>query len=123
MSVYDEIELEELEYDEEDLVYYYPCPCGDKFFITLEELWEGEDIGTCPSCSLTIRVLFDPDDLPSLPPEEVWEDGRDEGTPGEDGADAVANEEAGGSVEHADAGAGKAKTATSSGIEAGVGQA
>ena len=35
MSVYhDEIEIEDMEYDEETETYYYPCPCGDRFEIT-----------------------------------------------------------------------------------------
>ena len=35
MAVYhDEIEIEDMEYDEEDETYYYPCPCGDRFQIT-----------------------------------------------------------------------------------------
>ena len=31
---YDEIEIEDMEYDEETSTYTYPCPCGDKFRIT-----------------------------------------------------------------------------------------
>jgi hypothetical protein len=31
MSVYDEIEIEDLDFDEETEIFYYPCPCGDKF--------------------------------------------------------------------------------------------
>lgn len=35
MSVYyDEIEIEDFEYDEELDLYFYPCPCGDRFEIT-----------------------------------------------------------------------------------------
>jgi len=35
MSVYhDEVEIEDMEFDEEIDTYYFPCPCGDKFFIT-----------------------------------------------------------------------------------------
>jgi CSL zinc finger len=35
MSVYyDEIEIEDFEYDDELDVYFYPCPCGDRFEIT-----------------------------------------------------------------------------------------
>lgn len=35
MSVYhDEIEIEDFEYDEEEEMYYYPCPCGDRFEIS-----------------------------------------------------------------------------------------
>ena len=65
-SVYDEIEIEDMEYDDVEQTYYYPCPCGDKFFIVLEDLYDGEDIAGCPSCSLTIRVIFEESDLPPL---------------------------------------------------------
>lgn len=35
MSIYhDEIEIEDMEYDEESETYFYPCPCGDRFQIT-----------------------------------------------------------------------------------------
>ena len=35
MSIFhDEVEIEDMEYDEETETYYYPCPCGDKFEIT-----------------------------------------------------------------------------------------
>jgi hypothetical protein len=70
MSVYDEVEIEDMEFNEEEQVYYYPCPCGDKFFIHLEDLYDGEDIANCPSCSLTLRVIFEEDDLPELKEEE-----------------------------------------------------
>ncbi|KAF8985695.1 Diphthamide biosynthesis protein 3 [Entomortierella lignicola] len=62
-SFYDEIEIEDFEYDEDEDIYFYPCPCGDRFQITKEELQDGEDIARCPSCSLLIRVIYDPDDF------------------------------------------------------------
>lgn len=35
MSIYhDEVEIEDFEYDEEEEMYYYPCPCGDRFQIS-----------------------------------------------------------------------------------------
>lgn len=35
MTVFhDEIEIEDFEYDEDDDMYYYPCPCGDRFQIS-----------------------------------------------------------------------------------------
>ena len=40
MSIYhDEIEIEDMEYDEETETYYYPCPCGDKFQISKVKLY------------------------------------------------------------------------------------
>lgn len=62
-GVYDEIEIEDMEYDEDTETYTYPCPCGDKFSITKEDLLDGEDIARCPSCSLLLKIIYDPDDL------------------------------------------------------------
>merc|ERR1711924_213499 len=75
MEVYDEIEVEDMEWNEDDQKFYFPCPCGDQFQITLvsnehhqsssyspsfmAELEEENDIATCPSCSLTIRVIYE----------------------------------------------------------------
>ncbi len=36
MSVYDEIEIEDMDFDPVQMVFLYPCPCGDKFRITLD---------------------------------------------------------------------------------------
>ena len=66
MSIYEEVEIEDMEFDEDALVYTYLCPCGDKFRITLEELLEGEDIAKCPSCTLRIKVIYEMEDLPAL---------------------------------------------------------
>ncbi|XP_026761552.1 diphthamide biosynthesis protein 3 [Galleria mellonella] len=56
---HDEIEIEDFEYDEDDEMYYYPCPCGDRFQISKEELMAGEEVATCPSCSLVVKVIYD----------------------------------------------------------------
>ncbi len=69
MSIYEEVEIEDLIYDPEERLYTYPCPCGDNFRITLEDLWDGEDIAPCPSCTLRIMIIYDEDDLPPLPDE------------------------------------------------------
>ncbi|KAF8327964.1 uncharacterized protein EI90DRAFT_3066539 [Cantharellus anzutake] len=47
---YDEIEIENMTWDEEARVFHYPCPSKNY-----------EDIATCPSCSLIIRVIYDPE--------------------------------------------------------------
>ncbi|MFH4983928.1 hypothetical protein AB6A40_010637 [Gnathostoma spinigerum] len=61
MAVFhDEIEIEDFEYDEDTELYTYPCPCGDRFEISKEMLENGEDVATCPSCSLIVRVIYDP---------------------------------------------------------------
>jgi len=38
MEVYDEIEIEDMEWNEDDFKFYFPCPCGDYFTISLVEL-------------------------------------------------------------------------------------
>mmetsp|Transcript_68890 Transcript_68890/g.139697 ORF Transcript_68890/g.139697 Transcript_68890/m.139697 type:complete len:85 (+) Transcript_68890:113-367(+) len=60
---YDEIEIEDMAWDDELNAYTYSCPCGDLFQITLEELRAGEDIARCPSCSLYITVIYNPEDF------------------------------------------------------------
>lgn len=57
-------------------IYHYPCPCGDRFEINIDDLRDGEDIAVCPSCSLQIRVIFDEDDLPKV--EVVKEAGAEQ---------------------------------------------
>jgi diphthamide biosynthesis protein 3 len=83
-SFYDEVEIEDMVFDEAKSAYFYPCPCGDKFVITLvtslfffsictyvainpyltslsqDDLMDGEEVARCPSCSLIIRVIYDP---------------------------------------------------------------
>ncbi|XP_023404718.1 diphthamide biosynthesis protein 3-like [Loxodonta africana] len=61
MAVFhDEVEIEDFQYDDSDS-YFYPRPCGDNFCITKEDLENGEDVATCPSCSLIIKVIYDKD--------------------------------------------------------------
>ncbi|KAI0376387.1 zf-CSL-domain-containing protein [Hypomontagnella monticulosa] len=65
IAVYDEVEIEDMTYDETLQIYHYPCPCGDRFEIALMDLQdEATDIAVCPSCSLMIRVIYDLDNLP-----------------------------------------------------------
>lgn len=83
-GVYEEVDISEMTYEEDEETYYYECPCGDMFEITKvnskyvsahpshrprrlqhfslhlpqEQLANGETIAHCPSCSLTIRVIL-----------------------------------------------------------------
>lgn len=84
-NIYDEIEIEvfahpaqrqqscisnprgasqDMTFDSTLQIYHYPCPCGDRFEINIDDLRDGEEIAVCPSCSLQIRVIFEADDLP-----------------------------------------------------------
>lgn len=35
---HDEVEIEDFDFDEDAGVYHYPCPCGDRFEISKEDL-------------------------------------------------------------------------------------
>ena len=59
-SHYEEVLLSDMDFDEEEGMYYWECPCGDMFEISQAEIDEGQDIAHCPSCSLTLRVLLPP---------------------------------------------------------------
>ncbi|KAG5352013.1 hypothetical protein E4T56_gene11731 [Termitomyces sp. T112] len=69
-AYYDEIEIEDMAWDHVKSVYHYPCPCGDRFEISRKQLANYEDIATCPSCSLIIRVVYDPLDFEDDEDEE-----------------------------------------------------
>ena len=75
-NIYDEIEIEDMTYDATLQLYHYPCPCGDRFEIGIQDLRDGEDVAVCPSCSLMIRVVYEVDSLPKV---EEKEEGKKEG--------------------------------------------
>lgn len=60
---YDDVEIEDMEWNEELKSYTYPCPCGDLFQITKEDLRLGEEIARCPSCSLYITIIYNIEDF------------------------------------------------------------
>jgi diphthamide biosynthesis protein 3 len=69
-NIYDEIEIEDMTFDSTLQIYHYPCPCGDRFEINIEDLRDGEEIAVCPSCSLQIRVIFEVENLPKEEPKQ-----------------------------------------------------
>ncbi|KAK2978375.1 hypothetical protein RJ640_016477 [Escallonia rubra] len=60
---YDDVEIEDMEWNNELQAFTYPCPCGDLFQITKDELKLGEEIARCPSCSLYITVIYNMEDF------------------------------------------------------------
>eukprot|EP00884_Botryococcus_braunii_P001996 jgi/Botrbrau1/11798/Bobra.0224s0005.1 len=72
---YDEVEIEDMTWNEELQVFQYSCPCGDLFQISKEDLAAGEEIARCPSCSLYITVIYNPEDFrldePAIPPMQT----------------------------------------------------
>lgn len=77
MPLYEEIEIEDMTFDSETQMYSYPCPCGDRFKVSLEDLWDGEDIADCQSCTLYIQVIYEEENLPQLRDDS---DDEDEGS-------------------------------------------
>lgn len=63
-TVYDEVEIEEMEWNVELNAFTWSCPCGDIFRLTVAEMRAGEEIATCPSCTLILRVIYDDGDIP-----------------------------------------------------------
>lgn len=53
-TFHDEVEIEDFEYNEETGVFTYPCPCGDLFSITRDQLEDGEDIARCGWSSASV---------------------------------------------------------------------
>ena len=39
MTIYDEIEIEDMEYDPTIQTFFYNCPCGDKFRVTIVSIF------------------------------------------------------------------------------------
>lgn len=74
MPLYEEIEIEDMTFDVKTQTYTYPCPCGDRFKISLEDLWDGEDIADCQSCTLFISVIYEEENLPKLRDDSDDED-------------------------------------------------
>jgi diphthamide biosynthesis protein 4 len=57
--VSDEVDLDDMEYDEEEESFEWKCRCGDVFTISMQELEDGCDVVGCGGCSLNIRILYE----------------------------------------------------------------
>ncbi|KAH9030605.1 zf-CSL-domain-containing protein [Lactarius deliciosus] len=80
-AYYDEIEIEDMAWDDEKGVFHYP----------VSQLANCEDIATCPSCSLIIRVIYDPLDFEDEPSDDegasASEQEEDDGVDSDGGED------------------------------------
>ena len=56
MHHYEEVKLSEMSFEGD--ILQFPCPCGDLFEMTVASLLEGNDYAECPTCSLTVKVLY-----------------------------------------------------------------
>jgi len=66
MTLHDEVDIEDMDWSDDLQAFTYQCPCGDLFQITIEELAMGEEIARCPSCSLYVKVIYNPDDFTDI---------------------------------------------------------
>ncbi len=73
-------------------IHNHKSPCGDKFRISLADLWDGEDIAPCPSCTLRIMIIYDEEDLPPLPEGYGETDDEDDDEDDDDSKDEETNE-------------------------------
>jgi len=53
-----------MEWNVELNAFTWSCPCGDIFRLTVGDMRAGEEIATCPSCTLLLRVIYDDGDIP-----------------------------------------------------------
>lgn len=60
---YDEIDIDDMDFDEDIQLFTYPCPCGDRFYIYLDDIKNGKSYGKCPSCTLVIKIIYDSDSI------------------------------------------------------------
>lgn len=63
LSYYDKIDIVDFTYVPQLEMFTYPCPCGDTFTITLDDLRAGETIARCNSCSLLVHVVYSESDI------------------------------------------------------------
>lgn len=57
-AISQEVDLDDMEYDEDTGTYYYDCRCGEGYHVTEDQLSENIDVLTCTGCSLLIKVLY-----------------------------------------------------------------
>ncbi|KAI8375823.1 DNAJ heat shock N-terminal domain-containing protein [Blakeslea trispora] len=59
MAISAEVDLDDMEYIEEEKTFSLVCRCSGDYLVTEDELEEGIDVVGCNNCSLRIRVLYD----------------------------------------------------------------
>lgn len=62
MVLYSEVDLEDMTFDIDSKIFFYPCPCGDQFQVSVDVLMDDsldEYIAVCPNCGLEVSVRFE----------------------------------------------------------------
>eukprot|EP00924_Labyrinthula_sp_SR-Ha-C_P014741 maker-scaffold_43-snap-gene-0.2-mRNA-1 protein AED:0.25 eAED:0.25 QI:70/0.66/0.5/1/1/1/4/0/98 len=60
-TIYDTVPLDSMAFEKSIDVFNFPCPCGDKFEIGVDDMLNSESIASCPSCSLVLK--YDPEEF------------------------------------------------------------
>ena len=63
LSFYDHIDIVEFDFNRDLQIFTYPCPCGDLFVISLDDLLNEETVARCDSCSLLVFVVYQKDEI------------------------------------------------------------
>ncbi|KAF9585468.1 Diphthamide biosynthesis protein 4 [Lunasporangiospora selenospora] len=58
-QVNDDIDLDDMEFDEEAGIYSFPCRCSGEYAISEDELELGIDTVTCSTCSLIVLIHYE----------------------------------------------------------------
>lgn len=56
---YNELDLDDMEYIEEEDRYIYECRCGDTLSVTTDQLEQGIEIIHCNGCSLSLSLVYE----------------------------------------------------------------
>jgi len=56
---YNEVDLDDLPFDESTSSYTHVCRCGARQVIEEETLMRGVDLFPCNQCSLLVRIMFE----------------------------------------------------------------
>ncbi|KAF9556476.1 Diphthamide biosynthesis protein 4 [Mortierella alpina] len=58
-QVNDDIDLDDMDYNEESSTYSAPCRCSGEYVISEDELELGVDTVVCSTCSLIVRIHYE----------------------------------------------------------------
>ena len=58
-----EVDLDDMEFDELNQLFSYGCRCGERIMVSCDALADRQDVFTCHSCSLRIKALYEVDEI------------------------------------------------------------
>ncbi|KAF9149102.1 Diphthamide biosynthesis protein 4 [Linnemannia schmuckeri] len=58
-QVHDDIDLDDMDFDEGSGSYTFPCRCSGEYIISEDELELGVDTVVCSTCSLIVRIHYE----------------------------------------------------------------